>query len=189
MTWWSRGHRSVTGVIMTSISVCQQELSEVAVELWSCHSLPRVWVILTLLCPPEHRGAVVCPVEHIWVTANKVLSFKSCLCLGSFFLQCLIVKPHWSDKWWELSTVLKWLCHLWFECRAAELRCWGEKKKKIQGNSPPWRVCVEDWEVTRAACHCGGGEEGWSWLALVSLWKSEGLANAAVIQCSLNACW
>lgn len=31
---------------MTSICVCQQELSEVAVELWSCHSLHRVWVIL-----------------------------------------------------------------------------------------------------------------------------------------------
>lgn len=82
------------GVIMTSISVCQQELSELAVELWSCQSSPRVWVIL------NPGGAVMCPVEHIRVTANKVLSFKSCLCWAVFScsfivkLGSLIVKPH-----------------------------------------------------------------------------------------------
>lgn len=70
---------------MTSISVSQQELSGVAVELWSCHSLHRAWDILKPGLSPERGGAVVYPVEHTRLTASKVLSV---------FLQCLIVKPH-----------------------------------------------------------------------------------------------
>lgn len=99
MTWWSRGCRSVMGVIMTSISVCQPELSVCQLNCGPAIPYIECGSFWTLVCFPEHGGAVVYPVEHIKVTASKVLSFKSCLCQAVFSCSVLIVKPHWSDKW------------------------------------------------------------------------------------------
>lgn len=187
MTWWSGGPRNVMEVIMTSISVCQSELSGVAVEMWSLH---WVWVILNPGVSPRtswscgvSSGAHQSNSHRCWIlkAAFARQFFPAAFnCEASLIRQVVGV----------LGTVLLGVplsLLVWVEgSRIKMLR--GEKKKKKKGISPSWRAWVEDSEVTRAVCHCGGGEGGWSWLALVSLWKRD-LANTAVIQCSLNACW
>lgn len=137
MTWWSRGCRSVVGVIMTSISVCQTELSG-----WQLNCGPAIPYIecgsfWTLVCLPEYGGTVVYPVEHIKVTASKVCWVLKAAFARQFFPAVFNCEASLIRQVAVLC-YLEWLCHFWFNLRAAELRCWGKKNPKI--NSPSWRA-------------------------------------------------